>query len=113
MLDIVLMIAWSILRNRNEVRHEGRKLTAAAIYGLATRLLEEYFAVQENPIQPQGNSIGSNKWTPPPIGWYKVNTDGAIFSKHKWTSIGVITRDDQGRVVAAMSKNLMLPSGAL
>ena len=52
MLDIVLMIAWSILRNRNEVRHEGRKLAVVAIYGLATRLLEEYLQykkIQSNP----------------------------------------------------------------
>ncbi|KAL0012143.1 hypothetical protein SO802_007251 [Lithocarpus litseifolius] len=45
--------------------------------------------------------------------WYKVNTDGVIFSKHKWTGIGVIARDDQGRVVATMSKRLMVPLGAL
>ena len=42
-----------------------------------------------------------------------MNTDGAVFSKHKWTGIGVITRDDQGRVVATMSKKLMLPLGVL
>ena len=35
--------------------------------------------------------------------------DGAIFSKHKWSRIGVIARDDQGLVVAAMSKKLELP----
>ena len=49
MLDMVLMIAWSIWRNMNEVQHGGRKLIAAAIYGLATRLLEEYYAAQETP----------------------------------------------------------------
>ena len=42
-----------------------------------------------------------------------MNTDGAVFSKHKWTGIGVLVRDDQGRVVDAMSKKLMLPLGAL
>ena len=35
--------------------------------------------------------------------------DGAVFSKHKWSGIGVIARDDQGLVVAAMSKKLELP----
>lgn len=69
LLDFVLMIAWSIWKNRNEVRHGGRKLSVAAIYGLATRLLEEYSAVQESPTQPQEISIGSHKWTPPPTGW--------------------------------------------
>ena len=38
-----------------------------------------------------------------------MNVDGAIFSKHKWSGIGVIARDDQGLVVAAMSKKLELP----
>lgn len=42
-----------------------------------------------------------------------MNTDGAIFSKHKWTGIGVRAKDDQGRVVAAMSKILQVPLGAL
>ena len=35
-----------------------------------------------------------------------MNADGAVFSKQKWAGIGVIARDDQGRVVAAMSKRL-------
>ena len=35
--------------------------------------------------------------------------DEAIFSKHKWSGIGVIVRDDQGLVVAAISKKLELP----
>ena len=44
---------------------------------------------------------------------YKVNADGAVFSKHKWARIGVIARDDQGWVVAAMSKRLQAPLVAL
>ena len=35
--------------------------------------------------------------------------DRANFLKHKWSGIGVIARDDQGVVVAAMSKKLELP----
>ncbi|KAL0006956.1 hypothetical protein SO802_008458 [Lithocarpus litseifolius] len=68
---------------------------------------------QETPTQTRSNSPGSDKWTPPPTGWYKVNIDGVVFSKHKWTGIGVIARDDQDRVVAAMSKRMLVPLGAL
>lgn len=50
---------------------------------------------------------------PPPIGWYKVYNDGVIFSKQICSGIGVIVQDDQGRVVAAMSKNLQVPLCAL
>ncbi|XP_075633674.1 uncharacterized protein LOC142606165 [Castanea sativa] len=113
LLDMVLMIAWSIWRNSNEVWQGGRKLIAAAIYGLATRLLEEYYVAQETPSQTQDPPPESNKWIPPPTRWYKVNTDGAVFSKHKWIGIGVIVRDDQGRVVVTMSKILRAPLGAL
>ncbi|KAL4600535.1 hypothetical protein ACB092_11G205800 [Castanea dentata] len=76
LLHMILMIAWGIWQNRNEIRH-------------------------------------GEKWTPPPHRWYKVNTDGAVFSKQKGDSIGVIARDEQGRVVAAMRKRLQVPLGAL
>ena len=33
-------------------------------------------------------------------------TRWAVFSKQKWAGIEVIARDEQGRVVAAMSKRL-------
>ena len=42
-----------------------------------------------------------------------MNADGAVFSKHKWTGIGVIASDNQGQVVAAMSKKLEFPLGPL
>ena len=52
LMDMILMIAWGIWRNRNEVRHGGRKLAAAEIYGTASRLRKEYVAAQEVSNQP-------------------------------------------------------------
>ena len=42
-----------------------------------------------------------------------MNIDGAVFSKQKWAGIEVIARDEQGRVVATMSKWLQVLLGAL
>ncbi|XP_075658738.1 uncharacterized protein LOC142628548 [Castanea sativa] len=84
-------------------------MSAVEIYGAATRLLHEYTLAQEVPHQLQNSQPAQNRWVPPPNGWYKVNVDGAVFSKHKWSGIGVIARDDQGHVVAAMSKKLEIP----
>ena len=42
-----------------------------------------------------------------------MNADGAVFSEQKTTGIGIIARDDQGRVVVAMSKRLKVPLGAV
>ncbi|KAF3975410.1 hypothetical protein CMV_001341 [Castanea mollissima] len=44
LLEMILMIAWGIWKNRNEVRHGGRRLTAAELAHQARRLLEDYSA---------------------------------------------------------------------
>ena len=50
-------------------------------------------------------------WVPP--SWYKVNTDAAVFSNLQTVGIGVIIRDHEGLVVAALSQHLHLPLGSL
>lgn len=42
-----------------------------------------------------------------------MNTDAAIFSQSKSVGIGVVIRDHEGLVIAAMSKHLPLPLGPL
>ena len=53
------------------------------------------------------------RWSPPPPARYKMNLDGAVFKAQKFVGIGVLIRDEQGRVVAALSQKLNAPLGAL
>ena len=46
-------------------------------------------------------------------GHYKVNIDGAVFSKRKQAGAGVIIRDGVGHVVAALSKRWNYPLGTI
>lgn len=48
-MDMILMVAWGIWKNRNEVRHGGKKVAAAEIYGTTSRRREEYIATQMAP----------------------------------------------------------------
>lgn len=50
---------------------------------------------------------------PPAFPWYKVITDAAIFKNTKSVGIDVIVRDHEGVMLAALSKQLTLPLGAL
>ena len=50
---------------------------------------------------------------PPPPGYFKVNVDGALFAKSNQSDVGVIVRDGDGNVVAAMCRKLDLPLGVL
>ena len=52
-------------------------------------------------------------WTPPPVTNFKVNVDGAIFSEQRAVGIGVVVRDDQGRVAATISKRINEHLGAV
>ena len=44
---------------------------------------------------------------------YKTNVDGAVFSDLRAVGIGAIIRDEKGRVVAALSKKIHAPLGAV
>ena len=48
----------------------------------------------------------SSGWETPPQGVFKINADGATSNLRKNSSIGVIIRDCNGHVVAALSKYL-------
>ena len=52
-------------------------------------------------------------WLPPWENWFKINIDGAVFASQKAAGLGVIIRDDRGRVEATTSKKVWVPLGAL
>lgn len=53
------------------------------------------------------------KWVPPLAGRYKVNIDGAVFSRWKQAGVGVVVRDDAGHVIAVLCRKLYTPLGPL
>ncbi|KAL4598800.1 hypothetical protein ACB092_11G083100 [Castanea dentata] len=45
-------------------------------------------------------------WSPPKLGWYKVNTDEAIFEDIRCYRVGVVIRNERGELMGAMSKTI-------
>lgn len=95
------------MRNGGKDR-AGRDITRSSL-----SLLEEFQIVNESHQAKRTNVPEVVKWLPPRPGCYKVNVDGAVFSKRKQVGIGVVIRDNLGEVVAALSKKMELPLGAL
>ena len=52
-------------------------------------------------------------WNPPSANIFKINIDGAVFADQKAVGVGVIIRDDKGRIEAAMSKKIPIPLGTV
>ena len=49
---------------------------------------------------------GSIKWRPPLGELYKTNYDGVVFSESREASIGVVVRDANGEVIAALAEKI-------
>ncbi|XP_050278121.1 uncharacterized protein LOC126719630 [Quercus robur] len=106
-------IAWALWNNRNEMRNGGERKLGQGLVQWAMEYLAEYGATME-----LTDSVGlvvelPVKWTPPREGWFKINVNGAIFSKQKSVRIGVLITDELGGVEAALSKKVAAPLGAV
>ena len=49
-------------------------------------------------------------WQPPAENSIKANFDGAVFGEEQEAGIGVVLRDSEGQVLAALSEKVRLPA---
>ena len=106
-----MAISWNIWNDRNGVRHGEVPKTVSNLVLEATRIVEEYKALQDCHI-PATNPLPT-LWIPPMPSAYKANVDGAVFNAFSIAGLGVLIRDDRGRVVGAMSQNFHALLGPL
>ena len=112
-LEQVITVCWGIWKNRNELRMGGKGKAGRTMVRNAIHLVEEFRAANEGKIEHPGETIPPVFWKPPSQGFYKVNLDGAVFSKTKQAGAGVIIKDEAGEVIAALSKKWKWPLGAI
>ena len=75
--------------------------------------MEEYKVANESMASTATQVEGRGTQVPPPENVFKVNVDEAVFIGQKATSVGVIIRDDKGRLEAAISKKINAPLGVV
>ena len=68
----------------------------------------EYLDVQTQVLSPVSRSPWAS-WSPPPEGVYKENFDAALFEHCNCAGLGVVVRDYNGKVIAALSQRITLP----
>ena len=79
----------------------------------AIHLVEEFRVANEAITEQRMGPEATVSWKPPSHGLYKINLDGAVFSKNKQAGAEVIIRNETGEVIAALSKKWKWPLGAL
>ena len=108
---LMVMTAWGIWTNRNEVRHGKSGKPATVLARWTKNYLEEYLTANHD-VRPYREPVEA-VWQLPKPPWYKANLDGATFEHQKAAGIGVVIRDHHGAVVATLSKKLSIPLGPL
>ena len=111
LLKFVITTAWCKWFRRNKTRLGAPQQSCREIIHKARTMLEDVRLAHLR--IPQHKDAADIRWTPPDFPKYKVNTDVAVFSNTKAVGIGVVVRDHEGAVIAALSKRLSLPLGPL
>ena len=110
---LITTIAWALWHNQNETRFGGVRKSGQHLSRWASDYLLEYrAAVAQNnpttPLPPHGVA-----WSPPRGGHFKINVDGLFFLKQKSVGVGVVIRDEEVRLEAALSKRIHASLGAV
>ncbi|XP_050254838.1 uncharacterized protein LOC126700670 [Quercus robur] len=82
----------------------GREILKTSLH-----LVDEYHTaneVRQDVVRQERPMI---TWKPPARDQYKVNVDGVVFKHRKKAGIGVVIRDKNGVVIAALSKSINDP----
>ena len=91
----------------------GKGKAGRTILRNAMLLVEDYHVVNAPKTEHMLAPTGPVSWQPPSHGLYKVNIDGAVFSKRKQARAGVVIRDGDGEVIATLSKQWGFPLEAI
>ena len=75
--------------------------------------MDKFQLVNEGPWKPAAVHPEPVCWVPPSPGQYKVNSDGAVFASLRKVGLGVMIRDSNGKVIAALSSPMVGPLGTL
>ncbi|XP_075640370.1 uncharacterized protein LOC142612137 [Castanea sativa] len=106
-------IAWRLWGNRNETHNGGRRLGEAELCRDAYLWLLEFQEATAATVPLLTEPMVQQCWLPSSNQLYKVNVDGVIFKARKESGVGVIIRDANGLVMAALSEKFHAPLGPL
>ena len=107
--ELFIFMAWGLWNRRNTLRIGLPSLSLDIIGPQAAKLLQDFINAQED--QSICNPTTSpNSWCPLSSLSFKANFDGAIFSNSHSVGVGVVIRNESGKVVAAMTERTPLPN---
>jgi len=107
LLPLFAVTAWSIWYQINKSRLQENLLPLRNIVGFAKNYLCEFKGLDSH--HSHKRRATPPRWLPPSAGSMKTNYDGAMFRESDFAGIGVVIRNCEGQVLAALSKQIVKP----
>ncbi|KAF5477566.1 hypothetical protein F2P56_004192 [Juglans regia] len=100
-MEKLFLCAWGIWYSRNQLIYENKRIDPTQAIDNALSIAKEY----ECAIEEQNKGLKPYcGWFPPPVGHLKLNVDGALFHEQSRSGVGMILRDETGKVIFSASK---------
>ena len=97
-INLMAMIFWLIWSRRNSARVGEVSTEVNQIRKKAEDFLHDFQKANGSKVHRQLLPTSVVRWTPPNFPLYKVNFDGATFSKIGAASLGAVVQDHSGNI---------------
>ncbi|KAI7982962.1 hypothetical protein LOK49_LG15G01490 [Camellia lanceoleosa] len=113
----VIWICWSIWKARNAYIFNHEPVDPVHVIARANWEESAFLAAQSSPPEHSGvanrvRSSSVSRWNPPARGLLKINCDAAYHPMSSKGAIAVLLRDDRGRLVDGLAREVALSSAS-
>ena len=112
LFPLFAVTAWAVWHHRNKSRLQAATIPLNQVAGFAESFLQSFVAGHRQGLPPVCSSTGPVKWKPPSASSVKINFDGALFGESDYAGLGVVIRNSNGKVLAALFEKIMKPQSA-
>ena len=103
-IDLLAVIMWLIWGRRNAAHLDDSILEYHQIRSKAEVFLLDFKTAKKDDQRDAAAVTRAPRWIPPIPNQFKINFDGAVFSKLDAAGLGVVIRDSCGRVIGALAE---------
>ncbi|XP_027067716.1 uncharacterized protein [Coffea arabica] len=107
-IALTVNILWQIWKARNRKAFEAQEADPRKSVQQALVEWEEYIEAQKGTdgefIQQTAHSSNRGKWSPPPGGLIKINTDAAFSQNMRRTGMGAVARNAKGKLMKVWAR---------
>ena len=112
LFPLFAVTAWTVWHHRNKSRLQTATVPLDRLAIFAENYLQNYTDRNGQPVPPVRRAATTVRWSPPCENRVKINFDGALFGESNSAGIGVVIRNSEGEVTAALSEKIVKPQTA-